>query len=60
MFVALGIARGMVDEFDQSFVPGRTPAFSDVVADAAGVVMGYALFIILFARWLDSRAVAST
>lgn len=60
VFVALGIALGMMDEFHQSFVPGRTPALSDVVADAAGVVMGYALFIILFARWLDSRAVAST
>ena len=60
VFVVLGIALGMMDEFHQSFVPGRTPAISDVFADTAGVIMGYALFVVIFARWLDSQAVAST
>lgn len=59
-FLALGITLGVLDEFHQSFVPGRTPAFSDVFSDAAGVIIGYALFVMIFARWLDSRAVAST
>ncbi len=60
VFVVLGIALGLMDEFHQSFVPGRTPAISDVFADSAGVIIGYALFVMIFARWLDSRAVAST
>ena len=60
VFVLLGIALGVLDEFHQSFVPGRTPAVSDMLADAAGVIMGYALFVMILARWLDSRAVAST
>ena len=59
-FVLLGIALGLMDEFHQSFVPGRTPSISDVFADAGGVIIGYALFVMIFARWLDSRAVAST
>ncbi len=60
VFLVLGIVFGVLDEFHQGFVPGRTPAISDVFADAAGVIIGYALFVMIFARWLDSRAVAST
>jgi len=30
---------GISDEFHQSFVPGRTPEFWDVCADAAGAVI---------------------
>ena len=59
-FLLLGIALGLMDEFHQSFVPGRTPSMSDVFADAVGVILGYALFVVIFGRWLDSRAVAST
>ena len=59
-FLALGLALGLMDEFHQSFVPGRAPALSDVFADTVGVIIGYALFVMIFARWLDSRAVAST
>jgi VanZ family protein len=57
-FVLLGISLGVMDEFHQSFVPGRTPSIVDVFADTAGVIVGYALFVMIFARWLDSRAVA--
>ncbi|GMR14334.1 MAG: hypothetical protein BMS9Abin29_2583 [Gemmatimonadota bacterium] len=60
VFVVLGISLGLLDEFHQGFVPGRTPSMSDVLADAGGVIIGYALFVVIFARWLDSRAVAST
>ena len=59
-FILLGIVLGLLDEFHQSFVPGRTPSMSDVFADAGGVILGYALFVAILARWLDSRAVAST
>ena len=59
-FIMLGIALGLMDEFHQSFVPGRDPALGDVIADATGVMLGYALFVIIFARWLDSSPVAST
>ena len=60
VFIVLGIALGVMDEFHQGFVPGRDPALGDVIADAGGVILGYALFVIIFARWLDSRPVAST
>ena len=59
-FLLLGIVLGLMDEFHQSFVPGRTPSMSDVLSDAVGVILGYALFVAIFARWLDSRAVALT
>jgi len=58
-FVLLGISLGVMDELHQSFVPGRTASVSDVFFDAAGVIIGYALFVLILARWLDSQAVAS-
>ena len=59
-FVVLGIALGLMDEFHQSFVPGRTPSLSDVIADAAGVSVGYMILVLICARWLASRPAAST
>ena len=38
--VLLTVAYGLTDEFHQSFVPGRTSEFSDLVADACGAVAG--------------------
>jgi VanZ family protein len=37
-----GVLYGALDEWHQSFVPGRTPSVGDWVADLAGVVLGYA------------------
>ncbi len=49
--MALGSLYGALDEFHQSFVPGRTPEVGDWVANTLGVVAGYVLLTLL----LDSR-----
>jgi VanZ family protein len=38
----LSTAYGVSDEWHQSFVPGRSPAFDDVVADALGAAAAIA------------------
>jgi VanZ family protein len=38
--VALATGYGATDEFHQSFVPGRGPAFSDVLIDLVGASLG--------------------
>ena len=48
--IAIGIIYGVSDEWHQSFVPGRNPSISDLLADAMGVLMGYA-----FTYWLLSK-----
>jgi hypothetical protein len=50
--VALGMLYGALDEFHQSFVPGRTPAFADWIADVLGTVAGVLLFR-QWCRWRD-------
>jgi VanZ family protein len=46
---------GASDEWHQSFVPGRYPAVSDWLADAAGIVIGYmALY-----WWIETRRTAT-
>ena len=37
---ALTVLYGISDEFHQSFVPGRSPEWLDVAADAVGAVVG--------------------
>jgi VanZ family protein len=38
--VLLAALYGVSDEFHQSFVPGRNPSVSDLVADTVGAVLG--------------------
>ena len=46
--LGLGTARGVLDEVQQAFVPGRSCEFRDMCIDAAGVLLGAAfLFLIL-------------
>lgn len=45
--VVWAVAYGLTDEFHQSFVPGRTPAWDDIGADARGALIGVALVLIL-------------
>jgi VanZ family protein len=54
--VAIGIVAGYaaLDEFHQSFVPGRGPAVADVLLDAAGGVAAQ-LVVALFMLWGDVR-----
>jgi VanZ family protein len=47
----LGGLYGVSDEFHQSFVPGRYPSISDVIADTAGSLVG-ASGAALFGAWL--------
>ena len=43
LLLFLGGAYGVLDEWHQSFVPGRDPSLGDVLADAAGVILGFFL-----------------
>ena len=55
--VLLVIAYGVLDEFHQHYVPGRTPDVYDVMADAAGGMLGIWLFWRFLGPRLASRAV---
>jgi VanZ family protein len=46
--IVLSTLYGLTDEFHQMFVPGRTPAWDDVAADAGGAVLGAAFVGILY------------
>jgi VanZ family protein len=41
---------GLLDEYHQSFVPGRNPALGDVLADLAGGLLGAVLMYLLVRR----------
>lgn len=43
VLMGLGGLYGALDEWHQSFVPGRTPDATDWLADVAGVIAGYSL-----------------
>lgn len=43
VLLGIGYVYGALDEWHQSFVPGRTPSAADWVADMVGVTLGYAL-----------------
>lgn len=43
--IMLGLVYGFLDEFHQSFVPGRDASVGDWVADALGTVLGVLLFL---------------
>lgn len=49
-----GFAYGAADEWHQSFVPGRTPALDDFLADVVGVTAGYVVLFLIH-RWLLRR-----
>ncbi len=42
----IAVAYGASDEFHQSFVPGRTPAVDDVIADALGAGVAVAVLTV--------------
>jgi VanZ family protein len=54
--LALTVLYAVTDELHQSFVPGRDPAFGDVVIDAAGAMIAIALVGLVGARWPTLRA----
>lgn len=48
----LAVVYGVVDEWHQSFVPGRTPDVLDILTDAAGAIVA-----MLVMTWMDRRGV---
>ncbi len=50
LLLLTGVGYGALDEWHQSFVPGRFPSVGDWVADSAGVMLG----LVLFARFSSS------
>ena len=55
LLLLIGFSYGAIDEWHQGFVPGRDPSLGDLLADCAGVIVGF-----LFLRWLlKSRKPAS-
>ena len=46
VLVAVGIAYGAIDEWHQSFVPGRSPDPWDFLVDLAGVTFGYVVLLL--------------
>ncbi len=44
LLLLIGVGYGALDEWHQSFVPGRTVSMGDWVADSAGVMLGLVLF----------------
>jgi len=49
LFLAAGWIYGALDEWHQSFVPGRSPDLMDWLADVVGVTLGY-LLLLYFSR----------
>lgn len=49
------VAYGFLDEWHQSFVPGRYGSFTDIALDCAGALLGVAV-----GSWLQGRRQSST
>ncbi len=49
-FLLVGLLYAAIDEWHQSFVPGRTPEPADWLADAAGVAVGYVFLTVARSR----------
>lgn len=45
--LAVGVAYGALDEWHQSFVPGRTPDPRDFAVDVLGVCLGYSVVLLV-------------
>lgn len=50
----IGLIYAISDEYHQSFVPGRSPAVSDVIADCLGSLFGLYCFL----TWLRRRGLS--
>ena len=42
-----GLTYGIIDEFHQSFIPGRTASITDVAADGVGLVLAQVLIMVV-------------
>lgn len=50
LLLSIGLLYGLSDEIHQSFVPSRTASLGDWLADAVGLLAGYAGFLALSRR----------
>ncbi len=55
--VVIGIIYATLDEFHQSFSPGRTPKITDVYIDTLGVILG--ILLVLTAREIYNRYITN-
>jgi VanZ family protein len=53
---ALTTGYGLLDEFHQSFVPGRTPDVLDLICDALGALVGLWLWVRLQRHYSGNRS----
>ena len=51
LMVGVGVLYGVLDEWHQSFVPGRVVSVADWVADIIGVVLGYFAVRMILSRF---------
>jgi len=51
LMVGLGVLYGVLDEWHQSFVPGRVVSVADWAADIIGVVLGYFALQVVLSRF---------
>ena len=49
----IGLVYGYLDEWHQSFVPGRFPSWEDGLADVVGLIIGFYFFNRFFSKSLD-------
>lgn len=56
LVIAAGIAHAALDEFHQSFTPGRAPMLFDVGIDTLGVAAGCIVFTLLFSLFRERPA----
>lgn len=55
--VVIGIIYATLDEFHQSFSPGRTPKITDIYIDTLGVILG--ILLVLTAREIYNKYITS-
>ena len=55
--VVIGIIYATLDEFHQSFSPGRTPKITDIYVDTLGVILG--ILLVLTAREIYNKYITS-
>lgn len=52
--VLIGFIYACLDEFHQSFIPGRTPLFTDILIDTLGVIVG-SLFVLICIKIIQNK-----
>jgi VanZ family protein len=59
ILLLLGVAYGALDEVHQRFVPGRDSSLGDLLADSAGVLLGFLAVRAILRAWAKGASVTS-